>query len=296
MNQPGYLQLSEAELRGRSEILSEALKNCRLCPRHCETDRTRHSSGYCQTGHLAVVSSAQLHFGEEPEISGTHGSGTIFFSHCNLHCQFCQNHEISQAGYGQTVSAAELAALMLNLQRRGAHNINFVTPSHVTAQILEALCLAVPKGLQLPLVYNSGGYDTPHTLEVLEGIIDIYMPDFKTLSQDFASNYLDAPDYPENVTAALQEMHRQTGLLQTDSNGIAERGLLIRHLVMPGRLEDTRQILTWIADNLSPKTHVNVMGQYHPAHNARQHPQLASSLSILEYQQALALKKEILSD
>ncbi len=185
--------------------------------------------------------------------------------------------------------------MMLKLQRAGAHNINLVTPSHVTAQILEALCLAIPKGLRLPLVYNFGGYDDLHTLRLLEGIVDIYMPDFKTLSPQFARDYLKAEDYPSVVTQALLEMHRQTGLLKTSEAGIAQRGLLIRHLVMPGNLEDTGQILQWIADHLSPRTSVNVMGQYHPAYRAGQHPQLYSSLSIKEYRRALELKNKIMS-
>ncbi|MDW7672350.1 MAG: radical SAM protein [Bacillota bacterium] len=294
MNQPGCLQLSQKELTRRSEILLEGLKNCTLCPRHCHVDRTADQKGDCRTARRAVVASAQLHFGEEPEISGTQGSGTIFFSRCNLHCQFCQNHDISQSGYGSPVSARELATMMLDLQHRGAHNINLVTPSHVVPQILEALCLAVPMGLNLPLVYNSGGYDEVATLQLLDGIIDIYMPDFKTLSSDFASTYLGAADYPDVAARALAEMHRQTGLLQTDSTGIAHKGLLIRHLVMPGRLEDTRQILAWIAAHLSSQTHVNLMGQYHPAFKAREHPALDTALSRRDYQQALALKREML--
>lgn len=294
MNEPGYLQLSQEELCRRSELLLEGLESCTICPRHCRVDRTAGQTGDCRTGRQAVVASVQLHFGEEPEISGTQGSGTIFFSHCNLHCQFCQNHDISQTGYGALVSPQEMANMMLNLQERGAHNINLVTPSHVIPQIVEALCLAVPKGLNLPLVYNSGGYDEAATLQMLEGIFDIYMPDFKTLSPDVAAEYLEAPDYPSAATQALTEMHRQTGLLQTDKDGIAVKGLLIRHLVMPGCLEDTRRILTWIADHLSPQVHVNIMGQYHPAFRARQHPSLAKSLTLQEYQQALTLQKEIL--
>ena len=296
MKHPGYLNLSKEEMERRRDILVKGLKSCRVCPRNCQIDRTANQTGDCRTGRQAVVASVQLHFGEEPEISGHRGSGTIFFTHCNLHCQFCQNHDISQNGYGSPVSSGELAGMMLELQSSGAHNINLVTPSHVTPQILEALCLAVPKGLKLPLVYNSGGYDDLHTLQVLEGIVDIYMPDFKTLSPQFAKDCLKAGDYPKVVTQALLEMHRQTGLLQTDEAGIAREGLLIRHLVMPGRIEETRQILTWIADHLSPETNVNVMGQYHPAYRARQFPALSASLSGKEYRQALALKREILKE
>ena len=296
MNQPSYLILSPQELKHRKDTLVANLKNCTICPRRCQVDRTRNQTGICRTGRQAVVASVQLHFGEEPEISGTRGSGTIFFCHCNLHCQFCQNHDISQTGYGTPASPHDLADMMLDLQRRGAHNINLVTPSHVIPQILEALCMAVTKGLNLPLVYNSGGYDDLQTLRLLEGIIDIYMPDIKTLSTEFATDCLEAADYPTIATQALLEMHRQTGLLKTNMNTVAYRGLLIRHLVIPGRMEDTRQILTWIANHLSPHTRVNVMGQYHPAHYAREFPQLAAPLSQREYQEALALKREILTD
>lgn len=295
MRYPAYFRLSEEELKHRRDGLLEGLKSCRACPRHCQVDRDANKIGDCRSGRQAKVASAQLHFGEEPEISGRNGSGTIFFTHCNLHCQFCQNYDISQEGYGAPVTPEELAAMMLKLQRAGAHNINLVTPSHVTAQIVEALCLAVPKGLRIPLVYNSGGYDDIKTLQLLEGIVDIYMPDFKTLSFQFARDYLKAEDYPSVVTQALLEMHRQTGLLKTSEAGIAQRGLLIRHLVMPGNLEDTSQILQWIADHLSPRTSVNVMGQYHPAYRSSQHHRLLSSLSVREYHKALQIKRRILS-
>ena len=295
MQYPSYLDLSQEELKNRCDVMLEGLKNCKVCPRHCQVDRTVNRIGECCTGRQAMVASAQLHFGEEPEISGRNGSGTIFFTYCNLHCQFCQNYDISQQGYGTPVTPEELAAMMLKLQRSGAHNINLVTPSHVIPQILEAISLAIPKGLRLPLVYNSGGYDDLQTLLLLEGIIDIYMPDFKTLSPQFARDYLKAEDYPLVVIQALLEMHRQTGLLKTSESGVAQRGLLIRHLVMPGNLEDTAQILHWIADRLSPRTSVNVMGQYHPAYRAGQHPHLLASLTVKEHRRAMELKRRILS-
>jgi putative pyruvate formate lyase activating enzyme len=230
-------------------------------------DRTRGEKGFCRTGALAQVSSVGPHFGEEPELVGRNGSGTIFFSHCSLACTFCQNFEISQCGDGKEADAEGLAAMMLSLQRRGCHNINFVTPSHVVPQIAEALVIAAGKGLSVPLVYNSGGYDSVETLRLLEGVFDIYMPDAKYGSNAVAAGLSSAPDYVDVMKAALKEMHRQVGdLLITD--GIAIRGMIIRHLVLPGGLAGTETVMRFIAEELSPDSYVNVMAQYRPQWHA----------------------------
>ena len=214
---------------------------CRVCPRRCKVDRLSDEKGICQTGAKAVVSSYAPHFGEESPLVGSGGSGTIFFTHCNLLCLFCQNYEISHLGQGLETDAGQLASMMVSLQRQGCHNINFVTPSHVVPQILAALPKAIEKGLTVPLVYNSSGYDSPETLKLLEGIIDIYMPDFKFWNRESAKRYAKAPDYPEVAQKAILEMHRQVGDLVMDDEGVAVKGLLVRHLVMPGGLEETRE-------------------------------------------------------
>jgi putative pyruvate formate lyase activating enzyme len=263
---PAYLRLFESgELKQRLNVALEDLKECYLCPRNCGVDRLNNQIGVCKTGRYAMVSSYFPHLGEEDCLRGTRGSGTIFFSWCNLRCVFCQNYEISWLGGGQTTLPREMAAMMLPLQKTGCHNINFVTPEHVVPQILEALLLAIEQGLRLPLVYNTGAYDSLESLALMSGVVDIYMPDFKLWNTEAARRYLRAPDYPEIARRAILEMHRQVGPLIFDENGLAVRGLLIRHLVMPGLLEETRQILKWIADELGPDTYVNLMDQYFPA-------------------------------
>jgi len=269
---PAYLRLDRAELRRRAEAALDLLRSCQVCPRHCRVDRLADRWSFCKIGRYAVVSSAFPHFGEEDCLRGWNGSGTIFFSMCNLRCVFCQNAEISQQKAGQEVTPRELAGIMIGLQERGCHNINFVTPEHVVPQILEALPVAVEMGLRLPLVYNTSSYDSMHSLRLLDGIVDIYMPDFKYWDPDSSRLYLKAPDYPEVARRTIAEMHRQVGPLVIDRSGLARRGVLLRHLVMPGALEETRRIMRWIAETLGPQTYVNVMAQYHPAGQVGRNP------------------------
>jgi putative pyruvate formate lyase activating enzyme len=288
MNRPAYLSLARSgELGKRAEELSARLRTCSLCPRACEADRTDPRQAFCRIGLDALVSSAQPHFGEEPPITGRRGSGTIFFAGCNLRCWFCQNADISHGRAGRAVTTAELATLMLRLQSAGCHNINLVTPSHVAPQILEALVLAAGEGLSLPLVWNSGGYDSVETLRFLDGIVDIYMPDFKYADSRIARRLSAAPDYPETARRALKEMHRQVGDLQTDEAGVAVRGLLVRHLVLPGGQAGTAACMRFLAEELSPDTCVNVMAQYRPLYQACRRPEVNRPLRIEEYEAAL---------
>jgi putative pyruvate formate lyase activating enzyme len=268
------------------------LENCRLCPRECDVNRLEDEKGVCRTGRLAMVSSYSPHFGEEDPLVGINGSGTIFFTNCNLLCVFCQNWEISHLGEGREVSSKSLAGMMLHLQEQSCHNINFVTPSHVIAQILEALSYAVEGGLKIPLVYNTGGYDSVASLRMLEGIFDIYMPDFKFWDPEMARRYLKAPDYPERAREAIKEMHRQVGDLILDENGIALRGVLLRHLVMPGGLAGTREIMRFVARDISRNTYVNIMDQYRPCGNASNYPPLDRSITPDEYEEALRSARE----
>jgi len=256
------------DLVRKIEESRRVVSNCFLCERRCGVDRTAGEKGNCLSEARTFVSSAGPHHGEEACLRGVSGSGTIFFAGCGIGCVFCQNHEISAAEEetGFATGPGELADLMLNLQRLGCHNINFVTPTHAAAGILEALPMAIEGGLRIPLVYNTGGYDTPETLALFDGLVDIYMPDFKFWNPDTAARYLDAPDYPDTIRRNLLIMHRQTGDLVLDDRGVAVRGLLVRHLVMPGLTEETRSICSWIAENISTETAVNVMFQYHPSH------------------------------
>jgi putative pyruvate formate lyase activating enzyme len=260
---------------------------CRLCPRQCGVDRLSGETGFCNTGRQAVVSSFNAHFGEEAPLVGRSGSGTIFFTHCNLLCNFCQNFDISHRGAGKTVSARDLADIMLSLQKKGCHNINFVTPSHVVPQILEAVERAAEDGLTIPLVYNSGGYDRIRTLKRLQGVFDIYMPDFKFWSPSVADETCQAPDYPEVARNAVAEMHRQVGDLVLDEDGIATRGLLVRHLVMPNGLGGTPEIMGFIAERISTNTYVNVMAQYRPFGRAPETRGLERALTPEEFEMAL---------
>jgi putative pyruvate formate lyase activating enzyme len=265
---PAYLRLERRQLYERALRAVASLGDCRSCPRNCGVDRLRDRWSACKTGRHAVVTSAFRHFGEEDCLRGSRGSGTIFFGHCNLRCVFCQNFDISQglpAGRGGGSGAEEIAAVMLELQRLGCHNINFVTPEHVVPQVLEALVEAVEGGLNLPLVYNTSAYDAEESLELLDGIVDIYMPDFKVWSRERGKRWLKAGDYADVARRAILAMHRQVGPLQLDPAGVARRGLLIRHLVMPGCFDETREILSWIVKELGPDTYVNLMDQYRPA-------------------------------
>jgi putative pyruvate formate lyase activating enzyme len=290
---PGYLNLyKEGGLQNRLAEARAILKSCRLCPRECQVDRTAKEKGYCRTGILPVVSSYSPHFGEEDPLVGFKGSGTIFFTHCNLLCLFCQNYEISHLGEGREVAADRLAKMMLDLQEMGCHNINFVSPTHVVAQILEALPLAIAAGLRVPLVYNTGGYDAVETLKLLDGIFDIYMPDLKFMDGEVAEKFCRAKDYPEKAKAAIREMHRQVGDLTLDPRGIAERGLLVRHLVLPGGLAGTKQVMRFLAREVSPNTYVNIMAQFRPCGEAVEHPPLNRRITSAEYEEALRMAHE----
>jgi len=267
--QPAYIETFKSGLlRKKIKTAEQILSSCKLCPRECSVDRLAGETGECNTGQNAFVSSYNPHFGEEAPLVGTAGSGTIFFTHCSLLCFFCQNYDISHEGFGQEVSSGQLAEIMLHLQDIGCHNINFVTPSHVVPQILSALLPAVEKGLKVPLVYNSGGYDSVETLKLIEGVFDIYMPDFKFWSPEIAEAACKAKDYPEIARNALIEMHKQVGDLVLDEYGIAMRGLLIRHLVLPEGLAGTRNIMKFIANDISTNSYVNLMAQYRPCGRA----------------------------
>lgn len=286
---PRYVKAFEAgDLQRQAERAHRLLQSCRLCPRHCGVNRSAGEVGFCRTADRAWVASAAAHFGEEGPLVGTGGSGTVFFTHCNLGCVFCQNDDISHQGAGEPVDPGELALVLLGLQRSGCHNINLVTPSHVVAQILEALVLAVPMGLTIPLVYNSGGYDSRVALELLQGIVDIYLPDFKFWDPAVGATLCGVPDYPETARAALKAMHRQVGDLVLDAAGVARRGLMTRHLVLPGGLAGTAPIMNFIARELSPATYVNVMSQYRPCGQAREFPALGRRLTREEFEAARA--------
>lgn len=287
---PAYLKLWQSgELLRRVELGLEKLADCALCPRNCHVNRLEDETKVCKTGRYATVSSHFAHSGEERCLSGSRGSGTIFFSSCNLRCVFCQNYEISRLGEGCTTKPDELAEMMLDLQDKGCHNINFVTPEHVVPQILEALLLAVERGLRLPLVYNTSAYDSLDSLTLMDGIVDIYMPDFKFWDPGQARRYAKAPDYPDTTRRAIQEMHRQVGPLVTDEHGIALRGVLLRHLVMPGGVAGTPEIMQWVASELGPDAYVNVMAQYHPACRVSEaeYPEINRCITGGEFQKAL---------
>jgi len=293
MYRPRYISLYQSgELLLRTNRAMEMLRNCCICPRNCEVDRLEGELGVCNTGELARVSSYFPHFGEEPPLVGYCGSGTIFFSYCSLKCIFCQNYTISHLGEGIEVSSNAIADMMLDPQRQGCHNINFVTPTHVVPQILEALLIAVEKGLCIPLVYNTGGYDSVETLKLLDGIIDIYMPDIKYSSSDIAKRLSKAGDYPDIARAAILEMHRQVGDLDMDKRGIAFKGLLVRHLVLPEGLAGTREAMRFLAREVSRNTYVNIMDQYHPCYKAKDHPLINRRITSEEYQEALKIAQE----
>jgi putative pyruvate formate lyase activating enzyme len=290
---PCYIETFEKGLlKKKREAAYKILKNCVLCPRQCRVDRLSGQVGTCKTADLAFVSSYNPHFGEEALLVGKRGSGTIFFTHCNLMCNFCQNYEISHEGEGRPATDRELSEIMLYLQRIGCHNINFVTPTHVVPQILGALESAVEQGLSIPLVYNSGGYDRVLTLSLLEGVFDIYMPDFKFWNSEIATKTCDAPDYPEMARKAIIEMHRQVGDLVVDDSGIAQRGLLIRHLVLPNGLAGTRDIMRFISTQISKNSYVNIMPQYRPCGRAANMAELSAPLTGEEFDAALDAAKE----
>jgi len=272
--EPVYLETyASGRLEEKVEEALEELRCCRVCPRDCDVDRLNDERAVCKTGRHAQVASAFPHFGEEDCLRGWNGSGTIFFSYCNLRCVFCQNFDISWQGNGQEKDATEIAALMLSLQDRGCHNINFVTPEHVAPQVLEAIFEAVRGGLRLPIVYNTSAYDSLRSIQLLEDVVDIYMPDFKFWDPATAKRLVLAANYAEHAQEAIRAMHRQVGDLVVDEDGLALRGVLVRHLVMPNALAGTREIMHFLADELSPDTYVNVMDQYSPAGQVVERPQ-----------------------
>ncbi|MCF8086347.1 MAG: radical SAM protein [Desulfohalobiaceae bacterium] len=284
---PGYLGLSSHALRQRRDKAVEILRACRLCPRQCGMNRLEGERGFCQTQSAAPIASYHLHFGEEQPLVGGNGSGTIFFAGCNLGCVFCQNYDVSRgADAAAQADPQQLAAVMLELQDRGAHNINLVTPTHVVPQILQALPHAMEGGLTLPLVYNCGGYEEVETLALLDGIVDIYMPDLKFADPNVAERLTGARDYPEKARAALCEMQRQVGDLETDGRGVARRGVIVRHLLLPDGLAGTREWLEFLAREISPRTYLTLMDQYRPCGEAKSYPELCSSISGEELQKA----------
>ena len=291
--EPAYIALLESsELKHRVEVAYQRLEACDICPRECGVNRLQGEEGVCRTGKYAVVSSFNPHFGEEAPLVGRGGSGTIFFSWCNLKCQFCQNYEISQLGQGREVEPEDLAAMMLHLQDIGCHNINFVSPTHVVPQILAGVLLAAQAGLRLPLVYNTGGYDSLSTLALLDGVFDIYMPDMKYADAEVALRYSKIKDYPSINQAAVKEMHRQVGDLVTDERGIALRGLLVRHLVLPEGLAGTAEIVRFLATEVSTNTYLNIMDQYRPCYKAADLPPLNRRITHQEYEDAVRLAHE----
>ena len=292
MATPAYLNLSIEELQNRARLASARMRSCDLCARFCHIDRLEGKLGVCKTGVRARVSSYGAHMGEEAPLRGWNGSGTIFFARCNLRCVFCQNHDISQVDAGKEVSARELADIMLQLQIQRCHNINLVSPSHVVPQILEALVLAINDRLHLPLVYNTGGYDALEALALLDGIVDIYMPDMKFSNGGIAKKYSRAQDYPQVNRVIVREMYRQVGDLQTDDDGLATHGLLVRHLVLPRNLAGTKQIVQFLAEEISQHTYLNLMAQYYPAYKASSYPELNRRITTSEYQAAVQMAEE----
>lgn len=286
---PAYQKLSLDELWGKVSHAEAILKKCNLCPRNCNVDRTRGKVGFCRTRDKPFVASWGPHFGEERPLVGRYGSGTIFFSNCNLGCIFCQNWTISHLGEGNEISHERLAQIMLDLQNMGCHNINLVTPTHQMPMILHSIAIASEKGLNLPIVYNCGGYESIEALKILDGVIDIYMPDFKYANPEMALKYSKARDYPEKAKAAIKEMHRQVGDLIIDKRGIALRGLLVRHLVLPEGIAGTEHVVKFIADEISKDTYINIMDQYYPCYKAFEYPPLDRRITTKEYANAINL-------
>lgn len=268
------------------------LSPCEVCPRKCGVNRLEGEKGFCRSGEEVIVSSYNAHFGEEPPLVGYFGSGTIFFTNCNLKCVYCQNYPISQLGNGNKVSLSELAKIMLALQKRKCHNINLVTPTHFVPQILNSLKSAIKMGLRIPIVYNTSGYDSVNTLKLLDGVVDIYLPDARYADNEIARKYSSAPNYFEIMKKALKEMHRQVGDLVTDKIGVARTGLIVRHLVLPEGLSGTKKIMRFIAREISPHTYISLMAQYFPAYQAGQFPPLSRRINREEYREALRAFKE----
>jgi putative pyruvate formate lyase activating enzyme len=289
---PRYLSMASAEFEERIARLYAILESCTLCPRACRVNRLEDETGVCRAGRDPVVSSLGPHFGEEAELVGRGGSGTVFLTHCNLGCVYCQNDDISHLGRGETTSVENLAVGLLQLQQIGCHNINFVTPTHFTPQIVAAIHLAAQMGLRLPIVYNCGGYESVVTLQLLDGIVDIYMPDIKYGDNEAAALYSHAPDYFTRCKAAVKEMHRQVGDLRIE-NGLAVRGVLIRHLVLPNDLAGSRQVLGFVRREVSKESYVNIMGQYRPLFKASDYPELSRRPTAWEIEQARKIAQEL---
>jgi len=291
---PAYIELYRSgELKNRVKKAYELLEKCTVCPRRCNVNRLRGEKGFCRTGFELVVSSFHCHFGEEPPISGYRGSGTIFFTHCNLGCVFCQNYPISHLGNGNQVSQKRLAEMMLILQKKGCHNINLVTPTHFVPQILSSLSLAIENGLNIPLVYNCGGYEATDTLKLLDGVVDIYMPDIKYGGVEEGKRYSSAPDYFQIAKEAIKEMYQQVGNLRINEEGIAQRGLLVRHLVLPDGLARSKEVLTFLAKQISPDVYVSIMSQYFPAYRAGEFKELNRRITSEEYEEVLSIADEL---
>lgn len=291
-NKPSYLKLCESqEIKEKIKKLYKILESCQLCPRKCNVNRLKGELGFCRSGKDLFISSFNPHFGEEPELVGQFGSGTIFFTNCNLGCLYCQNYDISHLGEGEKCSVRQLADIMLHLKKIGCHNINFVTPTHFTPQIVEAIELASRDGLDLPLVYNCGGYENIEIIKLLDGIFDIYMPDIKYSDSKMAEKYSFAPDYFERAKESVKEMHRQVGDLQI-VDGIAIKGLLVRHLVLPNDAAGSREILEFIAKDVSQDTYINIMDQYRPCYKAVNFPEINRYPDLNEFQQVIAMAKD----
>lgn len=293
MAYPSYIDAFKTKaLHQKAATAKEALASCCICPRKCKVNRLKDELGFCRTGLHAIVNSTFSHFGEEPPISGTRGSGTIFFSRCNLRCCYCQNYQFSQLEEGRPASSEELADYMLKLQEEGCHNINFVTPTHVLPQILEALIPAIQGGLRIPLVYNTSGYELPETIRLLDGIIDIYLPDMRYAHNAHAVRYSSAPGYPELNKGAVKEMFRQVGTATFDAQEVIRRGLIIRHLVLPQDISGTEEIFAFISRELTPETYISLMSQYHPYFEAQKYPPLDREITLEEYENAVELLKK----
>jgi putative pyruvate formate lyase activating enzyme len=284
---PSYLEsYKNGTLSRVIEETSKMLASCCICPRNCKVNRLKDEKGFCNTGLKPKVYSFMAHYGEEPPISGKNGSGTIFFSFCNMACVYCQNYEFSQLGQGREVDFEELANIMLELQSVNCHNINLVTPTHVMPQILKALFIAIPKGLKIPLVYNTGGYELTNMIKLLKGIVDIYLPDMRYADSNMSVKYSSAPDYPKYNREAVKEMYKQAGIAQIDESGIIRKGLIIRHLVLPNDISGTEKIMEFIANELSKETYLSLMSQYLPYHKAKQFKELSRRITHQEYEKA----------
>jgi putative pyruvate formate lyase activating enzyme len=286
---PSYLEkLTIKDLRERADALLQLLNECRICPNECNVNRADGEEGiYCHSADEIKISSYAPHFGEEPPLVGFGGSGTIFFANCNLSCVFCQNYDISQLGHGTNVSVSDLAAIMLSLQERGCHNINLVSPTHFVPQIISALTIAVEKGLEIPLVYNCGGYESVETLKLLEDIVDIYMPDIKYSDNETATRLSGIKNYWDVVQSAVKEMHRQVSDLHINRRGIAKRGLLIRHLVLPNNLAGSERVVDFVVDEISKDTYINIMDQYYPAYRANEYNELNRIITNDEFEKVI---------